>query len=178
MHTIDFQKILLVTKKCEDHKGLQNHFVSLALLLPYLLHIVFLLKAINLCWYLCQASMHENIMRTYHSILMLILTLAVISVSQLSNKQKVILEREKGWKGHSTFFIQKAKFVCSKLYCNANLGTSIRLWIVVIFLFALNFLGTQWRMLSSIFSTRCSSKILYQNTIFRFKLHINLWLIK
>lgn len=54
---LTFQKSSLLRKSvCEDHKGFQNHFVSLALLLPYLLHIVFPLKAINLCWYLCQFS--------------------------------------------------------------------------------------------------------------------------
>lgn len=65
---LTFQKSFLLRKSVyKDHKGLKNHFVSLALLLPYLLHIVFLLKAINLCWYLCQVGMlYERTVRKHN----------------------------------------------------------------------------------------------------------------
>lgn len=81
----------------------------------------------------CMKELYENITRTYNSILMLILTLDVISVSEPSHKQKLMLEKGKIWKGHSTFFIQKANLACSKWNWNANLGTSVGLWTVVIF---------------------------------------------
>lgn len=40
-------------------------------------------------------ELYENITRTYNSILMLILTLDVISVSEPSHKQKLMLEKGK-----------------------------------------------------------------------------------
>lgn len=45
---LTFQKSSLLRKSfCEDHRGLQNPFVSLTLLLPYLLHIVILSKELT-----------------------------------------------------------------------------------------------------------------------------------
>lgn len=125
--------------------------------------------------------MYNNKTTTWNSILMLILTLDVISVSEPSDKQKIILEKGKTWKGHSTLLIQKANLVCSK--CNW-----MQIWVQALdceqmwfFLFVFKVPGTLVENISfnPLFSaTRYSSKILYQNMIFCFKLHLNLWLIK
>jgi len=93
----------------------------------------------------------------------------------------MILENEKNWKDHSTFFIQKTNLACSKRNWNANVGTSAGLWTVVIFLFVFKVTGpavenVYFNILFS--TTRCGSKILYENIVFCFKLHLNLWLIK
>lgn len=136
---LTFQKFCLLWKTvCEDDKSLQNHFVSLALLLPYLLHIVFLLKAINLCWYLCQVGVlyKINVQQQNHD-------LKFHSYANFNfrcdlcfrafRQAKNYFRKRKNLKRSFHIINPKGKSCVFKMQLNANLGTSIRLWTDVIF---------------------------------------------
>lgn len=170
-YAIDFSS-LLRKSVCEGHKGLQTHFVSLALLLPYLLHIVFLLKAINLCWYLYQVSMlykmnvpEHNKDLLFHSYTYFNFQryLCFRAFTQVKNYLRKKLKR--------SFHVLPPKGKCtySKWNWNASLGINGGQWTVVRFfcLFS-KYLKLQMRMSTSTLCflpldavAKCCFKILF-----------------
>lgn len=123
----DFSNIFLIKEKCLWRSLRLSNPFSLALPLPYLLHFVFLLKAINLCWYLCQVSVLQkmNVLEYNKDLLFHSYTNFNFHCDlcfRAFTQQKMIWE--KAWKGHSTFFTQKANLMYSKWNWNENLDIS------------------------------------------------------
>lgn len=181
---LTFQKSFLLRKSVyKDHKGLKNHFVSLALLLPYLLHIVFLLKAINLCGYLCQVGMlYERTVRKHNQ------DLQFHSYANFNfrcdfcfrafTQAETDVREGKNLKRSFHILHPKGKSCMFKMELECKFG--YKRWILNscdFFLLVFKVPGTSVENVyfNTLFSTtRCSSKILYQNILFCFKLHLNL----